>query len=99
MTCTTCQKELTMDNRSDPRTGRKRKRAQLAARADQLAQAEHRRETGRGAQADVPGERRVRARHMNILVPVDGSRASENAVRHVIGLSVSGMAVKVHLLN
>ena len=36
---------------------------------------------------------------MTILVPIDGSRAAENAVRHVIGLSASGMALKVHLLN
>lgn len=34
-----------------------------------------------------------------ILVPVDGSKAAENAVRHVIRLSTNGMAIKVHLLN
>lgn len=34
-----------------------------------------------------------------ILVPVDGSKASERAVRHVIRLSVAGMALRVVLLN
>ena len=34
-----------------------------------------------------------------ILVPVDGSKPSERAVRHVIRLSVSGMALHVVLLN
>jgi nucleotide-binding universal stress UspA family protein len=34
-----------------------------------------------------------------ILVPVDGSKPSERAVRHVIRLSVSGMALRVVLLN
>ena len=36
---------------------------------------------------------------MSVLVPVDGSSASHNAVRHVIALSASGMAMTVHLLN
>jgi nucleotide-binding universal stress UspA family protein len=35
----------------------------------------------------------------SILVPVDGSKTAEGGVRHVIGLSRTGMAMKVHLLN
>lgn len=34
-----------------------------------------------------------------ILVPVDGSKPSERAVRHVIGLRAAGLAVQVLLLN
>jgi nucleotide-binding universal stress UspA family protein len=36
---------------------------------------------------------------MSVLVPVDGSSRSLNAVRHVIALRASGMRLKVHLLN
>src|SRR5690242_13974234 len=36
---------------------------------------------------------------MSVLVPVDGSSASHNAVRHLIALSASGMAMRVHVLN
>jgi environmental stress-induced protein Ves len=36
---------------------------------------------------------------MSVLVPVDGSSASHNAVRHVIALSASGMVLKVHVVN
>jgi nucleotide-binding universal stress UspA family protein len=48
------------------------------------------------------GERSTRNLRLNkaaILVPVDGSKAAEDAVRHVIRLSTNGMAMKVHLLN
>jgi nucleotide-binding universal stress UspA family protein len=34
-----------------------------------------------------------------ILVPVDGSKPSERAVRHVIGLGAAGMSLQVLLLN
>ena len=34
-----------------------------------------------------------------ILIAVDGSKPSERAVRHVIGLCAAGMAVRVLLLN
>ena len=53
-------------------------------------------------QADFSGERPLRNLRLNkaaILVPVDGSKAAEEAVRHVIRLSTNGMAMMVHLLN
>jgi nucleotide-binding universal stress UspA family protein len=43
--------------------------------------------------------REARRATASILVPVDGSKVAEDAVRHVIGLARSGMAMKVHLLN
>jgi nucleotide-binding universal stress UspA family protein len=67
-----------------------------------LAEAEHRREARSVAGADVSGERPIRdlgVSKATILVPVDGSKVSEDAVRHVVRLSTSGMAMKVHLLN
>ncbi len=36
---------------------------------------------------------------MKILVPVDGSRASDRAVRHVIALKTAGLAIDPVLLN
>ena len=34
-----------------------------------------------------------------IVLPVDGSKPSERAVRHVVGLHVAGMALRVLLVN
>ena len=36
---------------------------------------------------------------LKALVPVDGSRTSERAVRHVIALSKAGEPLEVHLVN
>jgi nucleotide-binding universal stress UspA family protein len=41
----------------------------------------------------------VTRRAFSILLPVDGSKPSERAVRHVIALSASGTALRVVLLN
>ena len=80
----------------------KKTHCRLSAGPSGLAKAERRRQARRGAEADVSSERPVRdfgVRPASILVPVDGSKVSEDAVRHVIGLARSGMAMNVHLLN
>jgi nucleotide-binding universal stress UspA family protein len=67
-----------------------------------LEEAQRGRETRPRARADFSSERRIRSLDMNetsILVPVDGSTTAEEGVRHVIALSKTGMAMKVHLLN
>jgi nucleotide-binding universal stress UspA family protein len=67
-----------------------------------LEETESGREDRPGARADFSSERRIRSLDMNetsILVPVDGSMTAEEGVRHVIALSKTGMAMKVHLLN
>jgi nucleotide-binding universal stress UspA family protein len=59
-------------------------------REDEVEQAERRAEARPGY---------LRLNKAAILVPVDGSKAAEDAVRHVIRLSTNGMVMMVHLLN
>jgi len=85
-----------------PRRSKTAERAAFVAAAGQRAEGERRGEARRGSEADVSGERPVRdfpLRQASILVPVDGSKVSEDAVRYVIGLARSGMSMRVHLLN
>ncbi len=82
--------------------GRGRNWSPFFADGSSVGETERRREAGRGTQSDVSREGPVRnfgVKPATILVPVDCSKLSEDAVRHVIGLSSSGMAMKLHLLN